>query len=101
MAARGHCGASTGQQRLVAPRSRSHYDDLRKYFALSALSRNTTAPESLVRQAYSQVFRVRVALEKSIRYSIEEALARNEDDFDVLLQSGFYGASKKQGVSIR
>jgi hypothetical protein len=55
----------------------------------------------LVSYAYSQVFRIRVALEKSIRYSIEVALARNEDDFDVLLQRGFYGASKKQGVSIR
>jgi hypothetical protein len=85
----------------VAELARTHDDDLRRYCALAGLSRRKTAPVSLVRQAFRQVFRVRVALEKSIRYSADEALARNEDDFDVLLQSGFYGASKKQGVSIR
>jgi hypothetical protein len=85
----------------VAELARAHDDDLRRYCALAGLSRRKTTPVSLVRQAYSQVFRVRVAVERSIRYSAEEALVRHEDDFDVLLQRGFYGASKKQGVSVR
>src|SRR5437763_5738071 len=67
--------------------SRAHDSDLRSYFALCGLSRSQTAPEWLVKQAYSQVFRVRVALEKTIRYSAEEALTRNDGDFDVLLRS--------------
>src|SRR5690348_13097836 len=77
----------------VAALSRAHDGDLRRYCVLAGLSRRKTAPESLVRQAYSQVFRVRVAVENSIRYSAEEALARHDEDFDVLLQSRFYGAS--------
>ena len=85
----------------MAALSRAHGDDLRRYFALCALSRNQTAPESLASDAYSQVFRVRVALERSIRSSADEALARHDEDFAVLLHKGFYGASRKQGVSVR
>src|SRR5919201_1957438 len=101
--ARTYCGSKTTlTERLsVSALFRAHLSDLRRYFALCGFSRNTTAPESLVRYAYSQVFRVRVALEKSIQYSVKEALTRNDGDFDVLLQRGFYGASKKQGVSVR
>jgi hypothetical protein len=55
----------------------------------------------LATDAHGQVFRVRAALEKSVQFSADDALARDEAGFDVLLDRGFYGASKKQGVSVR
>jgi hypothetical protein len=85
----------------LAALSRAHDYDLRRYRVLCGLSRNQIAPVALVRQAYAQVFPVRVALERSIRSSADEALARHDEDFAVLLHKGFYGASRKQGVSVR
>jgi hypothetical protein len=81
--------------------TRAHSDDLRRYSGLCGLSRNKIAPLPMVNDAYRQVFRVRVRLEKSMRLSAEESLARNEADLDVLLQHRFYSASRKQGVSVR
>lgn len=77
------------------------YQDLRRYFALAALSRSSTASEFLVTGALQHVFRVRVQIEKSIFLSLDNRF-RDTDFFpDFLLAGNFYGCSKKQGVSVR
>ena len=81
---------------------REHFSkELRRYFALAALSRSTTAPSPMVGEALELVFRVRVSLERLISRSFM-ALA-NDDGVDALglTRIPLHGASKKQGVSIR
>jgi hypothetical protein len=88
--------------RLTVPALTSiHRDDAWKYCSLCWLSRNNSASSSLAKDAYGQIFRVRVALERSIRFSAQASVERDDADFDVLLERGFYGTSKKQGVSVR
>jgi hypothetical protein len=75
--------------------------DLRRYFALAALSRSTTAPGPMVSDALSLVFRVRVVLEQAIAGSLTDlATSSGIGGFD-LARSPLHGYSKKQGVSIR
>ncbi len=76
-------------------------DDLRRYFALAALSRSTTAPARLVSDAMSQVFRVRVVLEQSIAATFRNLVSRNGIGALGLSKAPIHGYSKKQGVSIR
>jgi hypothetical protein len=85
----------------LAALARTYSNDLWLYYTLCRLSRAKTAPVVLVEDAGRQVFRVRVSLEKSLRNTTVEALERSEADFDILLSHGFYGASRKQGVSVR
>ncbi len=75
--------------------------ELRRYFALAALSRSTTAPDRMVSQAMGLVFRVRVALERLIGRAFVECAERDGIDNLGLPQAPLHGASKKQGVSIR
>ena len=78
------------------------YDiELKKYFALSALSRSTSSPKELVDRAYNLIFRIRTKIEKSITESIKEILHKDELAMELLFQGSFFGCSKKQGVSVR
>jgi hypothetical protein len=75
---------------------------LKNYFALAALSRSLSASPSLVAEAYSRVFRVRVSIEEMIADAIERAPQTTVEKIAGCLGSGqFFGSSKKQGVSVR
>lgn len=76
-------------------------DDLRRYFALAALSRSTTAPGQMVSDALSLVFRVRVVLEQAVAGSLTDLAARAGIGAFDLARAPLHGYSKKQGVSIR
>ena len=76
-------------------------DDLRRYFALAALSRSTTAPTHMVSDALDLVFRVRVAIEKLIGAAVLDLIERKGVEALELPHAPLHGASKKQGVSIR
>ncbi len=76
-------------------------DELRRYFALAALSRSTTAPSNLVQQALGLVFRTRVLLERLIGTAFVELAERSGLDGIGLQNAPLHGASKKQGISIR
>lgn len=81
---------------------RSHFcDDLRRYFALAALSRSTTAPAQMVSDALALVFRVRVVLEQSIAAALTDLASRDGIGAFELSRASLHGYSKKQGVSIR
>ena len=81
---------------------RAHFaGDLRRYFALAALSRSTTAPAMMVDTAMSMVFRVRVLLERSIEGVALEHIARLGLPAIHLGDEPLHGSSNKQGVSIR
>jgi len=77
------------------------YDDLVRYFALAGLSRSKSAPAGIVLGAYRQVFRVRVGLERSISESVRTHFQRKAGPMAGIFQGSFFGASKKQGVSVR
>lgn len=77
------------------------YRDLLRYFALAALSRSTTAPGLMVREALALVFRVRVALERSITEAVVESVRRTGLAALGLTTTRLHGCSKKQGISIR
>lgn len=73
-----------------------HNLELHKYFALSVLGQSKSADSEIVRQAHSQLYRVRVQLERSIAYTLRQS------DFEKIIGQGqLFGASKKQGVSLR
>jgi hypothetical protein len=101
--AHGYRGAKVvlPEQLTVPALTKAHINDLWLYCSLCWLARNDTVPEAMAADAHRQLFRVRVALEKAVRFTAEEAIGRNAADFEVLLDRGFYGASKKQGVSVR
>lgn len=76
-------------------------DELRRYFALAALSRSTTASGPVVSDALSLVFHVRVALELAIAGALTEFALRTGICAFGLPRTPLHGYSKKQGVSIR
>ncbi len=76
-------------------------EDLRSYFALAALSRSTTAPAQMVKDALKLVFRVRVVLEQSIGAALTDLVNREGTSALKLSREPLHGYSKKQGVSIR
>lgn len=76
-------------------------DDLRRYFALAALSRSTTAPAQMVFKALELVFRVRVVLEQAIAATLTDLASREGLGAMGLSREPLHGYSKKQGVSIR
>lgn len=76
-------------------------DDLRRYFALAALSRSTTAPMQMVSDALALVFRVRVVLEQAVAAALTDLAAREGIGALDLNSEPLHGYSKKQGVSIR
>ena len=73
--------------------------ELKSYFALAALSRSTTSPIELVNDAYSQVFRCRVLLERRISEALKDVLGGQLLKW--LFSGSFFGFSKKQGTSVR
>jgi hypothetical protein len=77
------------------------YPDLRKYFALAALSRSTRAPRELVARATAEVFRTRVRLEDSIATAIQRHTNDSSEMPEAVFEGSIYGCSKKQGVSVR
>jgi hypothetical protein len=79
----------------------SHDHELKGYFALAGLSRSLNAPRDLVHEAWAHVFQVRVRLEDSIARSVKEGLQTGSLEISLLLNRYFFGASKKQGVSLR
>ncbi|MDB4645072.1 hypothetical protein OAF37_03345 [Rubripirellula sp.] len=97
---RGHKASIIGQSLLRAAADASEHQ-LKRYFALAALSRSTTSPNELVKEAWDLVFRVRVQLEASISRSIATALQHGTFANQQLFSGSFFGASKKQGVSVR
>lgn len=78
-----------------------HNGSLRRYFALAALSRSRTADRTLVEAARPLVFPVRTRLEASIARTLRGGLKRGTVTEDLLFRGRFFGASKKQGVSVR
>ena len=76
-------------------------DQLKKYFGLAALSRSKSADQKLVGEAYSQVFQARVILERAIQDAILITVDREPSALEGILKGSLYGASKKQGVSLR
>jgi hypothetical protein len=76
-------------------------DDLRRYFALAALSRSTTAPAGMVREALTLVFRVRVLLEQGVAAAFDKLCEVEGLPAVGLRYQSLHGYSKKQGVSIR
>lgn len=76
-------------------------NDLRRYFALAALSRSTTAPAPMVSEALTLVFRVRVLLEQAVAAAFHEICERDGLPTLGLRHQSLHGYSKKQGVSIR
>jgi len=76
-------------------------DDLRRYFALAALSRSTTAPAQMVSDALALVFRVRVVLEQNISLALTNLVSAEGLIALDLSREPLHGYSKKQGVSIR
>jgi len=76
-------------------------DELRRYFALAALSRSTTAPAQMVSDAMALVFRVRVVLEQAIAAALTDLASREGIGALDLNHEPLHGYSKKQGVSIR
>ena len=76
-------------------------EDLTKYFALCALSRSKSAPKQYQAKALKHVFNVRVKLEKSILQSVNKVVLDDPSAINQLFGGNFYGASKKQGVSVR
>ena len=97
---RGHNCVPEGGRFLTEVVKASDFE-LKKYFALAALSRSKTAPEGLTCAAWNEVFRVRVAVEKSIHSSIQKAIEDGVFAQNDLYLGSFFGASKKQGVSVR
>jgi hypothetical protein len=75
--------------------------DLKKYFALSCLSRSQTESAALVEEAKSCIFRIRTSLEEVIATSIRGSLSDNGLEVASLFSGKFYGTSKKQGTSMR
>ena len=73
--------------------------ELKAYFSLAALSRSTTSPKDMVRDAHAMVFRCRVALERRITQAVLEAANGAVDGW--MFEGSFYGFSKKQGTSVR
>lgn len=98
-----YCGARHGVGDIASVSDlRSRFgDDLRRYFALAALSRSTTAPAQMVSDALALVFRVRVVLEQSIAAAFTDLASRDGIGAFELSRAPLHGHSKKQGVSIR
>lgn len=75
-----------------------YYQELRDYFALCAMARGKTA---IALEAELLLFRTRISLERRISRSIHDFVLSQPSSFDDLLDQKCFGASKKQGVSIR
>jgi hypothetical protein len=77
------------------------YTDLLQYFRLCALARSKSADQVLAQKAHMVLFKTRVIIEKAMIRFIENHPSSNFDKLDALFSGAFFGASKKQGVSLR
>ena len=75
--------------------------DLAEYFRLCALARSSKAPAELSREAHGMLFRCRTLLEKALHESLVCSVRDDDDAATALFAKGFFGKSKKQGVSVR
>jgi hypothetical protein len=75
--------------------------DLSEYFRLCALARSSKAPSELSREANGQLFRCRTLLEKAVHETLLSSVCGDDYATIALFARGFFGKSKKQGVSVR
>lgn len=74
---------------------------LKQYFRLCGLARSQTASQELAQRAHLCLFKSRVAIERAIIASIATHSSDWKSKLNVLSERSIYGASKKQGVSLR
>jgi hypothetical protein len=74
---------------------------LKQYFRLCALARSTSASKVLAGRAHLRLFQSRVAIEHAIIDSIGDHSSGWKLKLNSLTERSMYGASKKQGVSMR
>lgn len=77
---------------------RAFYAELRDYFALCCIGRGSS---QFRLRAERVLFSKRVILENWIERSVESLITSEPGTFDEILKQGSFGASKKQGVSLR
>lgn len=75
--------------------------ELNQYFRLCGLARSTSAEKTLRDKANRRVFNVRIRLETSIISLIWSSINDERSTVQSVLGNGFFGNSKKQGVSLR
>lgn len=74
------------------------YKELRSYFALCAMARGKSKYKETAQEI---LFSSRVKIEKNIHHRASIAVQKNPELLPELLKQKFFGASKKQGISIR
>ena len=74
---------------------------LNQYFRLCGLARSKTANKELAQRAHVCLFNTRVAIERAISASIDAHSSDWKSKCTALTERSIYGASKKQGVSLR
>ena len=74
---------------------------LKHYFRLCGLARSQTANKELAHRAHLCLFKSRVAIERAIQVSIQNYSSDWKAKLNTLTERSVYGASKKQGVSLR
>lgn len=74
---------------------------LKQYFRLCGLARSQTASKELAQRAHLRLFQSRVAIENAILASLRTHSSEWESRLNALTERSIYGASKKQGVSLR
>jgi hypothetical protein len=77
------------------------YPDLQQYFRLCALARSKSADQVLAQNAHMVLFKTRVRIEKAMIRYIGNHPSSSFDKLNALFSGAFFGASKKQGVSVR
>ena len=75
--------------------------ELNQYFRLCGLARSASADKSLQIMADRRIFNVRIKLEASIINLIRRSIDSKRSTVEAVLGNGFFGNSKKQGVSLR
>jgi hypothetical protein len=89
-------------ERLSPSNIRTSFDyELKQYFRLCVIARSKSAEPSIAYSAEKAIFRTRVAIERRINDAIKKQSSSWEDKLKDLTKSTIFGASKKQGVSIR
>ena len=87
---------------LCPSKIRAAFDfELKQYFRLCVIARSKSAEPDIASRAESLVFRTRVAIERRISDAIKNQNSIWHDKLKALTSTTIFGASKKQGVSIR
>ncbi len=85
----------------VAALTAAYKEDLSEYFRLCALARSLKAPSTLSAEATGLLFKCRTVLEKSLHDTLLCGMKGADERTIALFANGFFGKSKKQGVSVR